>query len=223
MPKLTLFLASTNPGKLREFQDAAAGMDVIVRPVPGISDLPPCVEDGCTFEANARKKALHYAAHRDGLIFADDSGLSVEALNGAPGVYSARFSGPGATDESNNRKLVLHLHREAAQRADPESLRVTVGPAPLAGFPAHYTCVIALAEGERILTIVEGGCDGVILDSPHGHGGFGYDPYFFYPPLGKTFAELTPEDKFRVSHRGIAFRKLLESLSEALPERRNLN
>jgi XTP/dITP diphosphohydrolase len=197
MPKLTLFLASTNPGKLREFQDAAAGMDVIVRPVPGISDLPPCVEDGCTFEANARKKALHYAAHRDGLIFADDSGLSVEALNGAPGVYSARFSGPGATDESNNRKLVLHLHREAAQ--------------------------IALAEGERILTIVEGGCDGVILDSPHGHGGFGYDPYFFYPPLGKTFAELTPEDKFRVSHRGIAFRKLLESLSEALPERRNLN
>lgn len=208
----TLFLASTNFSKLREFQQASAALDVFIQPLPGISDLPVCVEDGVTFEANARKKALHYAKYTGGLVFADDSGLSVDALDGAPGVYSARFSGPGATDQSNNQMLISELHRRDGQNNAGPELRVPIQFPPLSGFPAHYVCAIALARASQILTVAQGSCDGVIIDTPRGEGGFGYDPYFFYPALSETFAELTPEEKFRVSHRGIAFRKLLEWL-----------
>jgi XTP/dITP diphosphohydrolase len=190
-----IYLASANPGKLREFREAARARGVEVAPLPGIEQLPPCVEDGASFEANARKKVLHYAAWADGPVFADDSGICVDALGGRPGVHSARFAGDTASDEENNRKLLEAL-REI--RADARS--------------AHYICVIALAEGKRILTLAEGRADGLILDRPCGKGGFGYDPLFFFPPLGRTFAELTPEEKFSVSHRGEAFRKLLEFL-----------
>jgi XTP/dITP diphosphohydrolase len=209
---LTLFLASSNPGKLREFQIGAAEAALSVQPVPGISRLPPCHENGDTFEANARKKALHYAEYADGVVFADDSGLVVDALNGAPGVHSARFSGPGATEDSNNQKLISQLYRRRARRRDSSLEPLTIGSLPLSGFPAHYVCVIAVAEGGKIQNVVEGRCDGMLIESPRGTGGFGYDPYFFYPPLGKAFAELAPEEKFRVSHRGIAFRRLLEFL-----------
>ena len=179
----------------------------MVEPVPQIRSLPPCVEDGLTFEANARKKALHYSRHVDGLVFADDSGLCVAALGGAPGVYSARFAGPCATDKDNNRKLLHELKGAGtpAGRCGPRS-------AP-ASRSAHYICVIALAEGDRILATVEGRADGTIMEKPRGSGGFGYDPLFFFPQLNKTFAELDPEEKFRVSHRGEAFWKLLEYLS----------
>ena len=143
-------------------------------------------------------------------------------LGGAPGVFSARFAGPDATDDENNRKLLQELRRveTAARSSSPASLgrpraaqNCAGGREPALRRAAHYVCVIALAQRGRILCVTEGRADGVILDEPRGTGGFGYDPYFFYPPLGKTFAELKPEEKFAVSHRGEAFRKLLDLLS----------
>jgi XTP/dITP diphosphohydrolase len=194
-----LYLASHNPGKLREFREAALARGIHIESLPGIENLPVCVEDGRTFEENACKKALYYSAYASGPVFADDSGICVDALEGAPGVCSARYARPHATDEQNNRKLIQELRRREAA-------------APLSR-TAHYVCVIALAEGGRILCITEGRADGVIRDDPRGTAGFGYDPYFFYAPLGKTFAELKPGEKFAVSHRGEAFRKLLDFLS----------
>ena len=207
---MKLYLASANPGKLREFRQAAAARGILVEALPRFDALPPCIEDGTTFEENARKKALHYAAHVEGRVFADDSGICVDALGGAPGVYSARFAGPDADDEANNLKLLGELRRverEAIEKRSPGSATPNRS--------AHYICVIALAEGGRILTVVEGRADGLIIESPRGTGGFGYDPYFYFPPLGKTFAELTPEEKFAVSHRGEAFRSLLDCLQES--------
>jgi XTP/dITP diphosphohydrolase len=212
---LTLYLASTNPGKLREFHEAALTRGILIETVPGIEQLPPCVEDGETFEMNARKKALHYAAWSQGMVFADDSGICVDALAGAPGVYSARYSGPGATDGTNNQKLIAELRRKVAEDGR-RALRVPIEAPPGTGFPAHYECVIALARKEQILTLTEGRVDGVIIETPRGSGGFGYDPYFFYPPFGMTFAEISAEEKFAVSHRGIAFRKLLDFMAENL-------
>jgi XTP/dITP diphosphohydrolase len=201
-----LLLASANPGKLREFQRAARPLAIEVRVLPHFRQLPVCIEDGKAFEENARKKAVHYSAFTSELVFADDSGICVEALGGAPGVRSARFAGPEATDEANNRKLLAELHRlERAVRED-ESKPFSPNRA------AHYVCAIALARQEKLLALVEGRADGVILDEPRGTGGFGYDPYFYYPPLERTFAELSPEEKFAVSHRGEAFRKLLAFL-----------
>jgi len=176
-----------------------------VEVIPGFEKLPPCLEDGHTFEENARRKALHYGLYAPGLVFADDSGISVEALGGAPGVYSARFAGPAASDAANNEKLLQELRRRDADLP-------TRGASRPGECAAHYLCVIALAERGKILTVVEGRADGLILGQPRGAGGFGYDPLFFYPPLGRTFAELSPEEKFAVSHRGEAFRKLLDFL-----------
>ncbi|HTS68639.1 MAG TPA: non-canonical purine NTP pyrophosphatase [Terriglobia bacterium] len=229
-----LYLASSNPGKLREFREAAAARGVQIEPLPGFSDLPACVEDGATFEENARKKAMYYSRNNPGWVFADDSGICVDALQGAPGVYSARFAGPQASDDQNNARLIEEIHRiesEASARMstpppDRNSKAGNRDPLPngrSSSFDlpvwvssthraAHYICVIALAEAGRILTVVEGRADGFIIDQPRGTGGFGYDPYFYYPPLGETFAELLPEAKFAVSHRGAAFRKLLDVL-----------
>ncbi len=193
-PDSPLYLASSNPGKLREFSAAALARGIRVEPLPGFKSLPACIEDGNSFEENARKKALHYSAFVSGAVFADDSGINVDALGGAPGIFSARFAAPDATDDENNRKLIEEL-----READSRSTRA-----------AHYVCVIALAQGGRILCVTEGRADGVILDEPRGTGGFGYDPYFFYAPLGMTFAELQPGEKYAVSHRGKAFRQLLD-------------
>ena len=198
-----LLLASANPGKLREFQAAARPLGIEVRTLPGFCQLAPCIEDGDSFEANALKKALYYSALADGLVFADDSGICVDALGGAPGVCSARFAGPDASDEANNRKLLHELHRVEAEAGH--------GPTS-AAHAAHYVCVIALAARGELITTVEGSAHGMIVDTPCGTGGFGYDPYFFFPRLGKTFAEITAHQKFGVSHRGEAFRKLLDFL-----------
>jgi XTP/dITP diphosphohydrolase len=192
----TLYLASSNPGKVREFTAAASEFGVSVEPLPGINSLPSCAENGATFEANARKKAAHYSAYLDGLVFADDSGLCVDALGGAPGVHSARYAGSHAGDDANNRKLLAEM-------------RGLTGPKR----KAHYVCVIALAQGGQALVTTEGRVGGLILEAPRGRGGFGYDPYFLYPPLNQTFAELSADEKFRVSHRGEAFRRLLEYLA----------
>jgi XTP/dITP diphosphohydrolase len=213
-----LYLASFNPGKLREFGAAAAARGISVEPLPGIESLPACLEDGRTFEENARKKALHFSAYVSGPVFADDSGICVDALGGAPGVVSARFAGPDATDEENNHRLLEELRRvdEELRRAETMIEGISAAQYPPIRRTAHYVCIIALAQSGRILCLTEGRANGVILDSPHGTGGFGYDPYFFYAPLGKTFAELKPEEKFAVSHRGEAFRKLLDFLSQGL-------
>ncbi|MBZ5513598.1 MAG: non-canonical purine NTP pyrophosphatase [Acidobacteriia bacterium] len=205
---MVLHLASANLGKLREFQQAARPLEIEVRALPGFSEIAPCVEDAATFEENARKKALYYSRFTPELVLADDSGLSVDALGGAPGVLSARFAGPDSTDEANNRKLLEELRRVAggpvmAGSEPPQSSR-----------DAHYICVIVLARQGRILTTVKGRVDGRIIDNPRGSNGFGYAPHFYYPPFGKTFAEVTADEKFAVSHRGEAFRKLLEFLRE---------
>lgn len=192
---LTIYLASTNPGKLREFRHAAEARKIEVELLPGIENLPVCVEDGDTFEENACKKALYYSQWTDGMVFADDSGISVDALGSGPGVYSARYAGPEADDEANNQKLLREL--AGVQPSDRT---------------AHYVCIIALAQRGEVLTVVEGRADGLIQNEPEGTGGFGYDPYFFFPPLNRTFAQLSMEEKFEVSHRGEAFRKLLDYL-----------
>ena len=192
---MTFYLASTNQGKLRELQNAASGFGVVVGPLAAINDLPACDEDGATFRENALKKALHYSAYSEGLLLADDSGLSVEALDGAPGVRSARFAGLKADDQANNQMLL------AALRGVPPGRR-----------RAHYACVLAVSRRGQVLAEAEGRVQGAILESPRGSGGFGYDPLFYYPPLDKTFAELTADRKLLVSHRGHAFRSLMEHL-----------
>ncbi|HXJ93563.1 MAG TPA: non-canonical purine NTP pyrophosphatase [Terriglobia bacterium] len=207
---LQLWLASTSSGKLREFREAGLVRGVRVEALPGITAIAPCVEDGSTFEENARKKALYYSRAAEGLVFADDSGLCVDALGGAPGVFSARFAGEGASDSANNFRLIEELRRTLGSG----NWRSEVTASTVAGIrprtAAHYVCVIALAERGRILTVTVGRADGTIIEQPRGSGGFGYDPYFFYSPLDATFAELSPEAKFAVSHRGEAFRKLLD-------------
>ena len=204
-----LWLASSSKGKLREFTQAARARDIEVGTLPDIDRLESCVEDGLTFEANARKKAEYYSRHGHGLVFTDDSGIAVDLLGGAPGVFSARFSGHDATDDDNNAKLLRELRRAL----HPEDVGPIESPNPHAA--AHYVCVIALARQGQVLAIAEGRADGIIIAPPRGSGGFGYDPYFFFPPLGRTFAQLSPEAKFAVSHRGEAFRKLLDYLERS--------
>ena len=190
---MRLYCATGNKGKLSEFQLAARLSGIEIEPVPGFKDIPPCVEDGATFGENALLKARHYAPHVHGLVFADDSGLVVEALDGAPGVYSARFAGPGATDAANNRLLLEKMHG-VDNRA------------------ASFVCLIALVEGRRQKGIFAGRVDGVLLEEARGTAGFGYDPLFYYPPFGCTFGEASDERKFEVSHRGMAFRSMLSRI-----------
>jgi XTP/dITP diphosphohydrolase len=190
---MRLYCATGNAGKLREFRLAALQAPVEIDLLPRFRELPAAVEDGSTFAENAVKKALHYGRYADGPLFADDSGLEVDALGGAPGVYSARFSGPGATDESNNR-LLLEKLRGVADRS------------------ARFVCAIALVEAGEVRGVWHGAVEGRILDAPRGGHGFGYDPLFYYEPFGCTFGEAGDEEKFAVSHRGQALRKMLEAV-----------
>jgi len=189
-----LLLASGNPGKLREYEVLAAGRALELRLLPGFTALPEFPEDAPTFAENAAGKAVYYSKHSEELIFADDSGLVVPALGGAPGVLSARYAGPGATCEQRNAKLLHKLQMESGERT------------------AYFVCVIALALRGRCLAVLSGKADGEILAQPRGHGGFGYDPVFILPALGKSFAELNAEEKNKHSHRGKAFRRLMEVL-----------
>jgi len=194
---IRLTCATGNSGKLREFRMVAgpeSGVEVEL--LTGYGQIPPCVEDGSTFEANAILKARHYSPHAGGLLFADDSGLKVDALDGAPGVYSARFAGPGTSDAANNR-LLLEKLRGVSHR------------------DARFVCVIALVEAERLLSVFHGVVEGRITDEPRGREGFGYDPLFYYPPFGRTFGEVAAEQKFAVSHRGQALRAMLDWLHGA--------
>jgi XTP/dITP diphosphohydrolase len=192
---LHLFCATGNPGKAREFA-LAAGERIVIEPLPDFRAIAPCVEDGATFAENAVIKARHYGSHASGLLFADDSGLEVDALGGAPGVYSARFSGPGATDESNNRLLLEKLRGVEDRRA-------------------RFVCAIALVDSGQLAGVYNGSVEGIILDAPRGSGGFGYDPLFYYPPFDCTFGEVEGERKFAVSHRGQALRAMVRALGGA--------
>jgi XTP/dITP diphosphohydrolase len=191
---VTVYCATGNPGKLREFRLAAEQAGIHVETLTGLADMPPCEETGVTFEANAILKAEYYGRHAPGLLFADDSGLEVDALGGAPGVYSARFAGPAATDQANNQLLL-------------EKMR------GVRGRSARFICVIALADGGRSRETFRGAVEGEILEQPRGPHGFGYDPLFYYPPFGCSFGETAPERKLTVSHRGAALRALFQRLS----------
>jgi XTP/dITP diphosphohydrolase len=189
-----LWCATGNPGKLREFRLAAANdPEVEFELIPEFKSLPPAVEDGHTFEENAVRKALHYARYAPGPVFADDSGLEVDSLGGAPGVYSARYAGEHGGDEANNRLLL-------------ENLRGVVNRT------ARFVCAIALVDGGRVLGTWRGAVEGRIVDAPRGSGGFGYDPLFFYPPFACTFGEATAERKLGVSHRGQALAAMVADL-----------
>jgi XTP/dITP diphosphohydrolase len=198
-----VLIATSNSGKLRDFAGAAKAFQVEIAGIPNFSSLPEAIEDGLTFEANARKKAEEYSLHAPGeIVLADDSGLAVDALQGAPGVYSARYANLGtdvdgnSSDRENNARLLREL----------------------AGLPpekrsAQFVCFLAAARDGSTLAVFSGEAHGILLTAPRGSHGFGYDPLFFFPTLNKAFAELTPEEKAVVSHRGAAFRKFLVWLS----------
>jgi XTP/dITP diphosphohydrolase len=193
----SLVLATTNAGKLREIRDVLAGLPVEVRALEDFPPIPEPEETGTTFAENARLKALYYAAVTGLVVVAEDSGLEVDALDGAPGIHSARFGGDAA--RSYPEKFAL-IYRLLAERGQPES-------------PARFVCALALAEGGRVLFEACGTVEGQITAPPRGARGFGYDPLFFYPPFGCTLAELTPAQKSSVSHRGRAFRQLRAHLA----------
>jgi XTP/dITP diphosphohydrolase len=201
-----LLIATSNPGKLRDFAGAAQRHGVEIAGVPGFSSLPSVVEDGLTFEANARKKAEAYSQHVPGeIVVADDSGLEVDALKGAPGVHSARYAAPDLENKQPH---------EASANMDDKANNARVlrelKDIPRAQRSGRFVCVLAAARDGKTLATFRGTSEGVILDSPRGTHGFGYDPLFYFPQIEKTFAELSAEEKSKYSHRGAAFRKFLE-------------
>ena len=193
-----IVVATKNPGKLIEIREILDS-NVRVRSLDDFPDVGDIVEDGRTFEANAIKKARAASFHTGQVSLADDSGLEVDALDGAPGVYSARFAGDNATDEQNNRKL-LGLLRDI----------------PGAERTARFRCVIAIGDPDGSVRTVEGKAEGLILRGPRGTGGFGYDPLFLVPGIRRTFAELAPDEKNRLSHRGKAIRSAFPLLNKIL-------
>jgi XTP/dITP diphosphohydrolase len=208
MPRI--LIATSNAGKLRDFAGAALPHGVEISGLPNFSSLPPVVEDGATFEANARKKAEAYSRYALGkIVIADDSGLEIDALDSAPGVHSARYAAPelhgkqpheaeaNTDDGANNARVLRELkHVPAEQRT------------------ARFVCVLAAARDGKTIATFRGVAEGIILDAPRGSNGFGYDPLFYFPQVKKTFAELTAEEKSQCSHRGAAFRALLTWIVE---------
>jgi XTP/dITP diphosphohydrolase len=192
-----LFVASSNPGKLREYRALAelAGASVDIAFIPIFDSLAAFEEIWPTIAENAAGKALHYSRLAEGVVIADDSGLVVPALGGAPGVRSARYAGPEASDEDRVQKVLNEM-----QGKKGEDRR------------ARFVCVVAVAESGKMRGLFSASAEGILLDEPRGHDGFGYDPIFFFPALGKTYAEISREEKNLHSHRGKAFRKALDFL-----------
>ncbi len=199
---MDLVIASGNAHKVLEIRALCSGLPLRLRSLADFPGLPAVVEDGATFEANARKKALAVARATGLIALADDSGVEVDALGGAPGVHSARWAGRQGDDAANNAKLV------AAMRDVPEARRAM-----------RYRCVIAVADPAGILFTAEGACEGRVLLAPRGANGFGYDPYMLVPELGLTMAELDPAVKNRISHRGRALAACRERLAELVRAR----
>ena len=196
-----ILIATSNPGKVRDFAGAARPHGIEIAGIPSFSSLPTVVEDGSTFEENARKKAEEYSLAAPGeIVVADDSGLEVDALRGAPGVHSARYAAdqPHLADENtddhkNNARVLREL-----KGITPEKRT------------GRFVCLLAAARDGKTLASFRGTAEGIILDAPRGTNGFGYDPLFYFPQIQKTFAELSAEEKANYSHRGAAFRQLLE-------------
>ena len=195
-----ILIATSNAGKLRDFAGAAAPLGIEIASIPNFASLPAVVEDGATFEENARKKAEGYSREVPGeIVLADDSGLEVDALKGAPGIHSARYASEAphlmnnnTDDEANNARLLRELKEVPADKRS-----------------ARFVCVIAAARDSQTLQVFRGEAEGMILNRARGINGFGYDPLFYYPQIQKAFAELTPEEKAQYSHRGAAFRQFL--------------
>src|SRR5499427_2597694 len=207
-----ILIATSNAGKLRDFAGAAAVHGIEIGGIPNFSSLPVVVEDGQTFEENARKKAEEYSGHVPGeIVLADDSGLEVDALHGAPGVHSARYAADephladaNTDDELNNARVLRELN------GIPPEKRI-----------GRFVCVLAAAKDGKTLATFRGSAEGIILDAPRGTNGFGYDPLFFFPQIDKTFAELSAEEKSKYSHRGAAFRMLLDWFDSRLEKEEN--
>jgi XTP/dITP diphosphohydrolase len=195
-----IYCATGNPGKLREFQLAAKVLDIDIQPLPGLTSndtlksIAAPEETSVTFEENAILKAEYYSRFAPGPLFADDSGLEVDALDKAPGVYSARYAGKNASDAANNNLLLERL----AGRTDRT---------------ARFVCVIALAKSGKAERTFRGEVEGEILHDARGASGFGYDPLFYYPPFDCAFGEVEDPKKFTVSHRGNALRAMLQYLT----------
>ncbi|MEE4112684.1 MAG: XTP/dITP diphosphatase [Desulfobacteraceae bacterium] len=202
----TLVIATRNKGKTAEIRDLLNAFPVAIKDLDDFGPIPEVLEDGDTFDENAYKKASFTARVLGYPALADDSGLVVAALNGAPGVQSARWAGPDATDAERGKKLLLELENQANRSA-------------------AFECVISIAVPGGPALTYEGRCEGTITHTPVGANGFGYDPVFFYPPLNKTFAQLTMAEKSRVSHRGRAlqvfrdeFDKVMKWIDRHMPE-----
>ena len=206
MSRKHILVATSNEGKIRDLAGAASHFGIEVTQIPNFASLPLVVEDGQTFEANARKKAEEYSRYVPGeIVIADDSGLEVDALGGAPGVHSARYAADephladaNTDDEANNAKLIREIKRVPAGKRT-----------------GRFVCWIAAARDGKTLAVFEGKAEGIIQETPRGSNGFGYDPLFFFPSINKTFAELTAAEKAHYSHRGEAFRKFLEWASQS--------
>jgi XTP/dITP diphosphohydrolase len=203
---LRLFAATTSQGKLRDFRAAAEAYSIEIEPLPGLADITAPEEDGTTFAANATLKALYYSRFAPGeLVLADDSGLEVDALGGAPGVRSARFAAdtglvdsPDANDNTDVWNNIVLIQKLAGVPAEKRTGR--------------YRCVLVAARDGEALQTAEGSVEGRILEEPRGRGGFGYDPLFYLPELDRTMAELDLETKLSLSHRGRAIAALLARL-----------
>jgi len=197
MSEQILVIATKNSGKSAEIKGVLKDFPILVKDLNDFGPIPEPVEDGETFEENAYKKASFTAKVLGLPALADDSGLMAEALSDAPGVHSARYAGPAATDLENNAKLLKELSGIENRKA-------------------RFCCVLSLSVPAGAALTYEAFCDGVILDAPRGDNGFGYDPLFFYPPLGKTFAEMSMEQKLSVSHRGLALAQLKKEFEKVL-------
>jgi XTP/dITP diphosphohydrolase len=197
---IQVFLASSNPGKLREYRVLAGDSPIELALIPNFGDVPPFEETAPTFAENSAGKALYYSRFATGTVLADDSGLVVPALGGAPGVFSARYAGPGASDADRVQKLLREM-----RDLKGESRK------------ARFICVTSLASNGRVLAAFSDAVEGVIANEPKGSQGFGYDPVFFFPQLGRTYAEITREEKNQYSHRGRAFRKAFAFLEGHTP------
>ena len=203
-----VLIATSNPGKLRDFAGAARTLGIEIAGIPNFSSLPTVVEDGQSFQENARKKAEEYSLAAPGeIVLADDSGIEIDALNGAPGVHSARYAAnqphladENTDDEANNARVLRELRKVPAEKRT-----------------ARFVCVLVAACDGRMQASFRGIAEGVILDHPRGSNGFGYDPLFYFPQIQKTFAELSAEEKAQYSHRGAAFREFLSWYAKQFP------
>jgi XTP/dITP diphosphohydrolase len=202
----TVYVASTNPGKLRDFALAAARDGIQILPLPGLASIQAPAEDALTFECNAREKAVYYSRYSPGeMVLADDSGLEVDFLAGAPGVRSARYASDGGFHAANSADINNNLF-----------LLQQLAMAPTSQRGARYRCALAVARDETCLLSAQGTVEGQILNAPRGSGGFGYDPLFYVPALARTMAEIDDQSRWTHSHRGQAFRALLQRFGQNL-------